>query len=147
MKVLAVAALLLAAACSDASGPDGAARMRTDRSVYVLSGGEPEATVRFTVRNTTPGPITLVACSGGVDTEVQRREANEWVPWTTNAGCLASLDPTPQMVLAPGETAAGQVMLDKAGRYRLHTYVRVAESAQFSESAYSPEFEVRGSGS
>jgi hypothetical protein len=143
MKALAAAALLLAAACSDASGPAGAARMRTDRSVYLLSGGEPEATVRFTVQNTTPGPITLVACSGGVDTEVQRREANGWVPWTTNAGCPASLDPTPQVVLAPGETAAGQVMLDEDGRYRLHTYVRVAESAQFSESAYSPEFEVR----
>ena len=143
---LAATALLLAAACSDASGPAGTMRMRTDRSIYVLSGGEPEATVGFTVRNTTPGPITLVACSGGVDTEAQRRDADQWVPWTTNGGCPASLDPPPQVVLAPGETAAGQVVLDKDGRYRLHTYVRVAESAQFSESAYSPEFEVRSFG-
>jgi hypothetical protein len=142
----AVALLLLAAACSDASGPAGTAGMRTDRSIYLLSGREPAATVRFTVRNTTSGPITLLSCSGGVDTEVQRREASGWVPWDTNAGCLASLDAPPQVVLAPGESAAGQVMVTRDGRYRLHTYVRVAESVQFSESAFSPEFEVRSSG-
>ena len=143
---LAAAALLLAAGCSDASGPvgpDGPARVRIDRSVYTLHGSEPEATVRYTVRNTTSGPITLVACSGGVDTEVQRRDANGWVPWTTNGACLASLDPVPEVVLDPGETGAGQVVLDDEGRYRLHIYVRVAESAQFSESAFSAEFEVR----
>ena len=143
MKALAAAALLLAAACSDASGPDGTVQMRVDRSVYLLRGSEPAATVRYTVRNTTPGPITLVACSGGVDTEAQRRDADQWVPWTSNGACPASLDPLPKVVLAPGESAAGELILDKVGRYRLHTYFRVAESGPFSESAYSPEFEVR----
>ncbi|MFL5386058.1 MAG: hypothetical protein ACJ8GN_26385 [Longimicrobiaceae bacterium] len=142
----AAAALLLAAACSDASGlagPAGDIRVRTDASLYGLPGSGSEAIVRFTVRNTGSGPITLLSCSGGVDTEVQRREADGWVPWSTNGACPASLDPPPVVVLAPGESAAGRVFVGRDGRYRLRTYVRVAESAQFSESAFSGEFEVR----
>ena len=148
--ILAAAALLLAAACSDATGPvdgpDGPLRVRIDASIYLLHGQALEATVRYTVRNTTPGPITLVSCSGGVDAEVQLLGANGWVPWSTNGACPASLDPPPQVVLAPGESAAGQVVMDRAGRFRLHVYARTAESVQFSESAFSSEFEVRSFG-
>lgn len=148
-RFFAAAALLLAAACSDAggiTGPAGVALVRINSSVYLLRAREPAATVSFTVRNTSPGPISLRHCSGGVDTEVQRLDANGWVPWSTNGACPATFDPIPDLVLAPGESAAGKVKVDREGRYRLHTYVRVGESDLFSESAFSAEFEVRSSG-
>jgi archaellum component FlaG (FlaF/FlaG flagellin family) len=141
----AAAALLLAAACSEASGPAAAARVRTDASVYTLPGGgpapSPGATVSFTVRNTGAFTIVLPNCGAGVATEVQRREAAGWVTFTASV-CPALAIYAP-VVLAPGEVALGHIAVDEGGRYRLRVPVAEEEGAEFSTYALSPEFEVR----
>ena len=142
--ILAAAALLLAAACSNASGPASAARVRTDASVYTLPGGGPapsEVRVGFTVRNTGSEPIAVPNCGVNVATMVDRREAGAWV--LVGSSVCPSLAIYAPVVLAPGEVAEGHITVDKGGRYRLRVPVAEEEGAEFSTHALSPEFEVR----
>ncbi|MFL5538804.1 MAG: hypothetical protein ACJ8J0_07405 [Longimicrobiaceae bacterium] len=137
---LAAAALLLAAACSDASGPADDARVRTDASVYTIPGGGPapsEVRVGFTVRNTGSDPIALPNCGVNVAVQVERREAAAWVVVSSSA-CPTIYS---TRVLAPGEIAEGFIAVNGAGRYRLR--VPVVAGTEDSASALSPEFEVR----
>ena len=139
---LAAAALFLAAACSDASGPADAARVRTDASVYTIPGGGPAPSgvrVNFTVRNTGSAPITLPNCGVNVATEVDRREAGAWVSVAANA-CPAIFAP---VVLAPGAVAEGFISVNGAGQYRLRVPVSPEAGKEFSDFALSPDFEVR----
>jgi archaellum component FlaG (FlaF/FlaG flagellin family) len=141
---LAAAALLLAAACSDASGPADAARVRTDASVYTLPGGGPapsEAHVSFTVRNAGSEPIALPNCGVNVATEVERREAGVWV--TVSSSLCPALAVYAPMVLAPGEVAEGFIAVNGPGQYRLRVLVAPEVGKEFSDSALSPAFEVR----
>jgi archaellum component FlaG (FlaF/FlaG flagellin family) len=145
MKVtLAAAALLLAAACSDASGPADDARVRTDASVYMIPGGGPapsEVRVGFTVRNTGSEPIALPNCGINVATEVERREAGVWVRVSSSAcPTLAIYAP---VVLAPGEVAGGFIAVNGAGQYRLRVPLSPEVGKEFSDFALSPDFEVR----
>jgi archaellum component FlaG (FlaF/FlaG flagellin family) len=138
----AAASLLLAAACSDASGPADAARVRTDASVYTLPGGGPapsEARVGFTVRNTGSEPITLPNCGVNVATEVDRREVDAWVRVASSA-CPLIYAP---VVLAPGEVVEGFISVNGSGQYRLRVPVSPEMGKEFSEFALSPDFEVR----
>jgi len=140
----AAAALLLAAACSDPSGPvgpAGSARVQIDRSVYLLL-GEPAAIVSFTVRNTSPWPLALPGCSGRVSASIERLEASEWVPRFATNPCPPVYPGLPPVVLAPGESAADHVVVEEGGRYRLVLYLRGAEDPEFAYDAVSPEFEV-----
>jgi len=142
---LALAALLLAAACSDAgglTGPAGSARVRIDRSVYMLRGRGSETVVSFTVRNTSPFPLALPGCFGRVAALVERREANGWVPRFSTNPCPPVYPGPPPVVLAPGESAADQVVMEEGGHYRLLLYIRGAEDPEFAYDAVSPEFEV-----
>jgi archaellum component FlaG (FlaF/FlaG flagellin family) len=139
---LAAAALLFAAACSDASGPADAAQVRTDASVYTIPGGGPapsKVRVGFTVRNTGSEPITLPNCGVNVATEVERREAGAWVRAASSA-CPAIFAP---VVLAPGAVTEGFIPVNGAGQYRLRVPVAPEAGKELSNFALSPDFEVR----
>ena len=141
---LSVALALLLAACSDASGPADAARVRTDASVYTIPGGGPapsEARVGFTVRNTGSETVALPNCGVGVLGELQRREGGEWVT-VGSAVCPAFAIYAP-VVLAPGEVVEGFIPVNGAGQYRLRVPVAPELGKEFSNFAFSPDFEVR----
>jgi hypothetical protein len=145
MKAILAAAALLLAACSDGGGPvgpAGSARVQIDRSVYSLRGGGSEVTVSFTVRNTSAFALALPGCYGRVSASVERREANGWVPRFSTNGCPPVYPGPPPVVLAPGESAADQVILEEGGHYRLRLYIRGAEDPEFAYDAVSAEFEV-----
>ncbi|MFL5386056.1 MAG: hypothetical protein ACJ8GN_26375 [Longimicrobiaceae bacterium] len=142
--IFAAAALLLAAACSDASGPADDARVRTDASVYTLPGGGPapsEVRVGFTVRNTGSEPIAVPNCGVNVAAMVDRREAGAWVLVGSSA-CPALAIYAP-VVLAPGEVAEGFISVNGAGQYRLRVPLSPEVGKEFSDFALSPGFEVR----
>ncbi|MFL5538805.1 MAG: hypothetical protein ACJ8J0_07410 [Longimicrobiaceae bacterium] len=139
---LAAAALLLAAACSDASGPAGVVRVRTDASGYRLPGSGSPVSVGFTVRNTGSEPIAVSGCGGGsVAASIDRREAGGWVE-------VFSCDYLPALaiyasprVLAPGEVVEGTTSVGGAGRYRIRVRVAQGEGAELPD-AVSPDFVV-----
>ena len=134
--ILAAAALLLAAACSDASGPDGAVRVRTNASVYHLpGGGSSPVSVHFTVRNTGSEPIAIPDCGASVGAILERYESGAWVQMMS---CLNLPVNFPPRVLAPGEVAQGEESVFEPGRYRLR--VQVAEEGAELTYAVSPDF-------
>jgi hypothetical protein len=133
---LAAAALLLAAACSDAGGPDGAIRVRTDASGYQLPGSGSPVVVGFTVRNTGSEPISVGDCGTSVAAIPDRREAGAWVQ---QGSCVNLPVYFPPRVLAPGEVAEGEVSVFAAGRYRIRVPMAQGE---LSADAVSPDFIV-----
>jgi len=142
--IFAAAALLLAAACSDASGPADDARVRTDASVYTIPGGGPapsEVKVGFTVRNTGSEPIALPNGGVNVATMVDRREAGAWV--LAGSSVCPALAIYAPVVLAPGAEAEGFIPVSGPGQYRLRVPVAPEVGKEFSDFAFSPDFEVR----
>ncbi|MFL5386057.1 MAG: hypothetical protein ACJ8GN_26380 [Longimicrobiaceae bacterium] len=141
--IFAAAALLLAAACSDAggpAGPAGAIRVRTDASGYRLPGNGSQV-VRFTVRNTGSEPIVVGSCGGATVAGIlDRREAGEWVEEYSCAYLPIYALPH---VLAPGEVIDGETSVLATGRYRIRVPVSVGqEEGAESLDALSPDFIV-----
>jgi hypothetical protein len=139
MKAILAAALFLAAACSDASGPAGAIRVRTDATGYRLPGDGSGVSVGFTVSNTGSEPVVVASCGGSsVDAIIDRREGGAWVE-------LASCGNLPiyalPRVLAPGEVVDWETSVGETGRYRLRVLVSMGEGAEVSD-AVSPDFIV-----
>ena len=141
---LSVAFALLLASCSQATtGPSADLRVETSKSVYTLPGaGNPSALVEYSVRNTGSAPVALAQC-GSVIGELQRREpSGEWVR-VVSGPCAQELAVYAPLVLAPGETAHGQVYAEVAGRYRINVPVAEEVGMEFSANALSSEFTVR----
>jgi hypothetical protein len=140
---LSVALALLLAGCSQATGPSGDLRVETSKSVYTLPGpGNPSARVDYTVRNTGSAPVALAQCASVIG-ELQRREpTGEWVR-VVSGPCAQDLAVYAPLVLAPGETAQGQVYAEVAGRYRINVPVAEEVGKEYSTYALSAEFTVR----
>jgi len=135
--ILAAAALVLAAACSDPSGPAGPVQVRTDASIYHLPGSESSVVVGFTVRNTGSEPISVGDCgAASVAAIPDRREGSAWVQ---QFSCVNLPVYFPPRVLAPGEVAEGEVSVFGAGRYRIRVPMAQGE---LSAEAVSPDFIV-----
>jgi len=143
--VLSVALALLVAACADATGTARGVRVSTDASTYVVpptNGPQPAtASVRFTVKNTGSASISLPNCGAGVTGELQQQQAGEWV--TVRSGICESFAVYVPTVLAPGEAAEGETMLDAPGRYRVRITVLGAGDEEPTRYAISPVFHAR----
>lgn len=138
--VLSAVLVLLLAACSDSgTGPADGLRVRTDAASYGLAGNGP-ATVHFTVENTGSTPVQIAQCGEGATAELQQRQGTTWV--TVASGICPTFAVYTPRVLAPGESAEGQLSIDYSGRFRLRIMVPRGDEEPV-DFATSSNFEVQ----
>lgn len=125
-RIIALALLLVLAACRPATRPDETSTrvdpsasvtapphtdgpVQTDRSAYVLSDGPSrEATIVTTLRAPADQTLYIMNCNGATGVTLQRKVGEEWVYARLVAmnACLS-----PPIVVAPGEEHTASIEL------------------------------------
>ena len=139
-SILSTVLVLALAACSESStGPADGLRVQTDAASYGLIGNGP-AEVHFTVTNSGSTAVGIGQCSEGVIAELQQRQGAAWV--TVASGICQELALYMPLMLAPGESAEGQLSINYSGRFRLRIMVPQGDE-EAVDFANSSTFEVQ----
>lgn len=112
----------------------------TERRVFEIDPETSSAAVGFAITNRGGETVYVPRCSGRVVAAVDRREGDEWRPWTSGV-CPTVRDMSP-LALEPGETARSERPVSEVGRYRLRIPVRGRPDGRAEETLVSNSFRV-----
>lgn len=116
--LLATSAALLTGCDGDATGLANMVHVRVDSIVAA----PPAAIVHFSFVNLGSEAVQVGACGDRVTPIVDRRTSGEWVDFYHGGFCIAIY---PMILeIGPGESVAGDVVIDEIGVYRIRGRVQ-----------------------
>jgi hypothetical protein len=117
---------------------------KTDSIVYHISWDRGNYRTFF-VWNYSADAITIRACNGSIQPDVESMSYNGWVYYREDWVFACTAERLPYVIIDSSKTGSGSTLLPgKSGRYRLSIPFRVISNATviFQDTLYSNEFEV-----